>query len=192
MSSTFRNYIAERVPLTAEQWMEIQSRSIRMNFPMHQILLPAGQVCSHLYFLERGLLRFYELIDGVEKTKFFTPPQQLFTSAASFSNQIPAKESIQALLDTEVVAIPFPEVQELYGVVPTWGPFIRKVLLTVNQDTDALLSDSKALSAEDRYRRIVEDEPFIAQNVSVKHMASYLGIAPESLSRIRRRMRGAQ
>lgn len=189
MSAAFQRYIAERVPLTADQWAEIQARCYRLNFPMHHHLLEAGQVCTHLYFIESGLLRFYELVDGEEKTKFFTPPVQLFTSPASFLNQIPAQEFIQALLDSEVWAIPFAEVQELYTLVPTWGPFIRKVLLAVNRDTDALLSASKSQTAEARYLRLVEEEPFIVQNVSVKHLASYLGIAPESLSRIRRRLR---
>jgi CRP-like cAMP-binding protein len=76
----------------------------------------------------------------------------------------------------------------LYGVYPPWHTFIRKVLNEVRQAAEGLLLSQRQLTAEARYLQLLQEDAEIVRAVSVKDMASYLGISPESLSRIRHKL----
>jgi CRP-like cAMP-binding protein len=126
--------------------------------------------------------------DGKDTTKFFTPEYQLFTSQQSFSTQTPARENIEALEDAELLAISHAALQRIYDDVPKWHTLIRRVLQDVNGMTERIYMDSITITAEERYRRLLEDESEIALRAPLKHIASYLGVTPESLSRIRKKL----
>jgi len=185
----FREHISSFISLSPSDWGAIEARLKVEEVGENAWWLEEGKICRKLGWLESGLLRYVEMVDGEEKTKFFTTSGQLFTSSISFADQTPAAESIQVIRPARIHVLSFDQVQEIYQLVPTWALYIRRVLLSVTRDTDQLLSESKTLSAEERYRRLLQEEPELVRDVSIKHLASYLGIAPESLSRIRRRLR---
>ena len=184
----FRQYIANHVSLSSSDWDRIRSVTESSQVAAQELILREGTVCRHLYFLDQGLLRFFQWIDGEDRTKFFTYEQQLFTAQQSFSTQQPARENIQALEDSALLLIPCEEVQRLRQEVPAWSAFTYRVMSQVNIWTDELLVASLNETAEQRYRRMLDEQPDRLQRIPLKHLASYLGIAPESLSRIRRKV----
>jgi len=188
MSCNFRAYISRYVSLTGNEWEEIEEQLIRLSFPARDHILQVGSICNDLYFLESGILRYYEWQDGDEKTLFFTQPDQLFTASESFNKQIPSQVGIEAITPVTVLQMDFAAVQNLNQTSPAWANFTRKVVLDVNSDLQSLLIHSMTMKPGERYQNLLREQPALARHVPLKYLASYLGIAPESLSRIRKRL----
>jgi CRP-like cAMP-binding protein len=181
----FRQFIHNYTPLSNEDWASVEKHLARMEVKKETILLEEGKICRHLYFLESGLLRFFILKNGNDITKYFTDIPYCFTSIKSFDAQIPATESIETLEDTILWAMTFDSVQSLQNL-PAWNKFTRKLIQEVQVFTDEILEDLQTETAENRYKKMLFDNDPLLQRVPLKHLASYLGIAPQSLSRIRK------
>lgn len=184
----FQKYVTDKVAFRSSDWEQVRAVVHYQTVAANELVIREGAVCRHLYFLDQGLLRFFQWIDGEDRTKFFTYEQQLFTAQRSFSSQQPARESVQALEESTLLAIPYKDVQQLRQTVPAWAAFTYQVMAQVNVWTDELLVESLHETAEQRYRRMLAEQPQRLQRIPIKHLASYLGIAPESLSRIRRKI----
>jgi CRP-like cAMP-binding protein len=181
----FRQFIHNYTPLSNENWAIVEMHLVRMEVKKETILLQEGKVCRHLYFLESGLLRFFILKNGNEVTKYFTDVPYCFTSIKSFEAQKPATESIETLEDTFLWAMTFESVQSLQNL-PVWSTFTRKLVQEVQTYTDEILEELQTETAENRYKKMLFNNDPLLQRVPLKHIASYLGIAPQSLSRIRK------
>ena len=151
------------------------------------MLLQEGKICRHLYFLEKGLLRYYFDKEGLEITKYFTTAPYMFTPQTSFSQTIPATESIQAIENSIVWMMKREDAYRLLEI-PSWSEFIRKLIQQVQIYTEEILRDLQTETAENRYRSMLINEPEMVQRIPLKYLASYLGIAPQSLSRIRKKL----
>jgi CRP/FNR family transcriptional regulator, anaerobic regulatory protein len=181
----FRQFIHNYTPLSNADWISVEKHLLRMEVKKESILLQEGKVCRHLYFLESGLLRFFILKKGNDVTKYFTDIPYCFTSIKSFETQKPATESIETLEDTVLWAMTLENVQSLQ-TLPSWNIFTRKLVQEVQTYTDEILEDLQTETAENRYKKMLFDNDPLLQRVPLKHIASYLGIAPQSLSRIRK------
>jgi CRP/FNR family transcriptional regulator, anaerobic regulatory protein len=182
-----RSIIAEYVNLESPDWERIEAGLVRRNLVKGEVLLEQGEVCRTLWFLEAGLLRYYTNgADGVERTKFFTLAPYCFTSQVSFSKNLPAQEAIQALEPSMVWEMPADTAYALL-VLPVWAEFIRKLVLEVQAYTEELLVGAISVTPVERYAQLLQSQQALVARVPIKYLASYLGIAPQSLSRIRRR-----
>lgn len=188
LKQSFRQYIEAKIPLEEEEWQAIQAPFKLKTLKAQEYLLKEGQICSHLFFLKAGLLRFFNWKNGEDKTKFFTFAPKLLTSLDSFSNRKPAQENIQALEDCQILQADYLPLNSLYNQVPAWTQFINAVIRDAQLYSERLILDLQTETAESRYRDILEQSPQMVQRIPLKYLASYLGIAPESLSRIRRRI----
>ena len=189
--TTFRTFVQQKVILSDAEWQHTASLLDCITIPTETLLLREGQICTSLYFLNEGLVRFFVIgADGKETTKFFTLKHQLFTSQQSFSTQSPAREQIETLEDSSFLVLSYTALQDLYHKIPQWHIFIRRVLQEVNSMTEKIYMDSITITAEERYRKMLLEEPEIMLRAPLKHIASYLGITPESLSRIRKKIAG--
>ena len=192
MYAHFKSYIQERSPLRASDWERIQKVFQPLTLASGEHILEEGQICRNLYFLDRGLLRYYNWIDGMDRTKFFTFESQLFTSQGSFSEALPSTENIQAIEPSQVRFTDRQTAKQLFAEIPAWATFVRSIIIDVQVWTSDLLLESLHLTAEQRYLSILQQKPEWIQRIPLKYLASYLGIAPESLSRIRRKLRSSQ
>lgn len=183
----FRKYIESYTDLPNDEWNIIERAFERKVFQKNELILTQGSVCNHFYFLEKGLVRFFVWKEGADVTKFFTMAPYCFTSSCSFRNRRPALENIQAIEETIVWQVTLAKADELLEL-QHWNVFTRRFLLEVQQHTDDLLMESKTDTAGERYRRLMERYPSVINKIPVRHLASFLGIEPQSLSRIRRKM----
>ena len=181
----FRQFIHNYTMISDAEWTIIEKHLVRMEVKKETIILKEGKICRYLYFLESGLLRFFILKNGNDITKYFTDIPYCFTSIQSFETQIPAKESIETLEDTILWAMTFEDVQSLFSL-PAWNTFARKLIQEVQTYTDEILEELQTETAENRYKKMLFEHDTLLQRVPLKHIASYLGIAPQSLSRIRK------
>jgi CRP-like cAMP-binding protein len=182
----FRQFIHNYTLLSNADWAIVEKYLVRMELKKETILLQEGKICRYLYFLESGLLRFFILKNGNDITKYFTDIPYCFTSIKSFEAQKPATESIETLEDTVLWAMTFDSVQSLQTLLPAWNTFSRKLVQEVQTYTDEILEELQTETAENRYKKILFDNDPLLHRVPLKYIASYLGIAPQSLSRIRK------
>lgn len=183
-----RHFITDYTPLEQGEWDQIEACLIRRDVAKGALVLEEGKVCRHLYFLESGLLRFFILKNGDDITKYFTGVPYVFTSQKSFTAQQPAKESIEALENSVIWHITYTDAFRLLAM-EAWSTFIRKLIQEVQTYTEAILEELQTETAEHRYRTLLLNQPALVQRVPLKHLASYLGIAQPSLSRIRKNIR---
>ncbi len=182
-----RQFILNYTNLSNSDWDRINLCLTRQEVSKDTLLLAEGRVCRHLYFLESGLLRFYILKDGNEVTKYFTDVPYVFTSQKSFASQQPAKESIETLEDSVLWRMTYEDAYQLLEI-NAWSTFIRSLIQEVQTYTEDILEALQTETAESRYRKMLTAQPSLVQRVLLKHIASYLGIAQQSLSRIRKNL----
>ncbi|MEO5999107.1 MAG: Crp/Fnr family transcriptional regulator [Chitinophagaceae bacterium] len=151
-------------------------------------LIKAGQVCRYVYFINHGLLRIFYSFDGKDISIGFAGTGEYTSEYESFLTRQPAAQNIEALTNVEVVELGFDDIQILYKLYPVFQEFGRKIAemlyIMLNQRNAALL----AISPEDRYRQMIESNSYLLQNVPQYMLASFIGVTPEHLSRIRKKI----
>ncbi len=183
----FRHFIERYTSLTNAEWEQISRCCEKRIIEKGEIILEQGRICKHLYFLERGLLRFYIFKDGNDITKFFTDAPYCFTSQVSFNTQKPATENIQALEKSIVWQISAEQTHALWEL-KGWANFSRKITQEVQFFTEEILEDIQTETAEYRFKKMLHSTPKLVQRIPLKHLATFLGIAPQSLSRIKKKI----
>ena len=184
MSEPLKDFINNFIALPEEDWEIIQKEFKREVLKKNEIILEEGKICRYFYFLEKGLIRFYCNVGGNDITKMFCVAPYCFTSKVSFRNQSPANEGIQALDDTIVWKIDYGQYKKLEKI-NSWNLFIRSLLNDIQEFMDNRLLESKIYTAEENYKNLMKRYPGIMAKIPLKHLASFLGVAPQSLSRIR-------
>ncbi|NQU88002.1 MAG: Crp/Fnr family transcriptional regulator [Mariniphaga sp.] len=181
----FRNFIENYTVLPDHEWKFIQKAFNKKEYSKNEIILAEGRICKYFYFLEEGLLRYFVLNDGNDVTRFFTIAPYCFTSKDSFRNQTPATENIQALKKSIVWQTTLSQSNKLLEL-KSWNTFTRNFIHEVQSYTEELLFEIKTESARQRYIKLLEKYPGQIQNIPLKYLSIFLGIAPQSLSRIRK------
>jgi CRP-like cAMP-binding protein len=184
---TLRQFIEKYTSLPTDEWRQIFECCEKRIVEKGEIILEEGKVCRYLYFVESGLLRFYINKEGNDITKFFTDAPYFFTSQASFNSQKPATENIQAIEKCSIWQISHKQTNDLYRL-KSWSDFARKIIQEVQFFTEEILEELQTETAEFRYEKMLKNSPSLIQRIPLKYLASYLGIAPQSLSRIRKKM----
>ena len=150
--------------------------------------LEEGRICKQVGFVAKGLLRYYINQDGEEKTYDFSQENEFVCNYESFLPQIPSSKNIQALEDSIVFIISHADLQLFYANVRGGERFgriaIEAVFVKLLQDISALYTETPEL----RYERFLKNHADLQQRISQYHIASFVGVKPQSLSRIRKRI----
>lgn len=186
-----RNFLEIYTPVSEQDWALIASCFEKRIVQKDELVLEAGTICRHLYFVESGLLRYYIIKDGKELTKFFTEAPYCFTSQVSFTSKKAATETIQAIEPCILWRTSLELANDLLAL-QSWNTFIRKLIQEVQAYTEAILQDLQTETAENRYKKMMERNPTLLQRIPLQYLASYFGIAPQSLSRIRKKIATAR
>ena len=163
----------------------LQYRKIKKN----ELLLKEGDVCKNVYFMSLGFFRmFYVDYNGNEINYRFAGKNAFVVDFQSFILQKPSHFYWQAMEDSHLVALPHTEIHKLYRASEKWNNFGRliaeRVYLQLNERVEMLLF----MSPEERYAHLLNTQPELFSQVSQFNLSSYLGVKPESLSRLRKRI----
>ncbi|MDX1911490.1 MAG: Crp/Fnr family transcriptional regulator [Saprospiraceae bacterium] len=150
-----------------------------------RLLQAIGHTCRTIYFINRGLARIFYFKDEVDITESFAFEAQLIARVESLFTGKPSRKGIQMLEDSEVVAINAAGLFNLYNTYPDVERLFRKIFEAGYVDTVNRVESLQFHTAEERYRDLLNTSPDILKRVPLKYIASYLGITPVSLSRIR-------
>jgi CRP-like cAMP-binding protein len=155
----------------------------------NQNLQDIGQKCRTIYFVKEGLARIYYLKDGIEVTEYFAFENDLIIRAESLFTGKPSMKPIQALEKTVFIGIPAELLFSLFDQFPEIERLFRKIIEQAYVNTVNRMEAIQFHAAEERYAQLLEEKPSLIQRISLKHIASYLGITQVSLSRIRAAVR---
>ncbi|MGI4751906.1 MAG: Crp/Fnr family transcriptional regulator [Janthinobacterium lividum] len=157
-------------------------------YKKEDFFLAGGQVCKQVGFVTKGLLRYYINHDGEDKTYDFGQENNFVCNYESFLPQSPSTKIIQALEDCELLVISFADLQIFYQSIKQAERFgrlvIEQVFIQTLQDLSSFYTDSPEL----RYEKFLKKHPDLQQRISQYHIASFVGVKPQSLSRIRKRI----
>ena len=157
------------------------------DFSKNEFLLKEGKTENHYWFLESGFARpFVNDTNGKDITTNFYCPGDIVIDWSSFFLRNPTRENIQALTDCVCWRLDFENFQQLFHSIETFREHGRKRLVSsyfaLKNQSIAVIADQ----AKERYIQLLKNKPLIIQNVSLQHIATYLGITKYSLSRIRK------
>lgn len=154
----------------------------------HEILLNSGNVCKEFYYVHTGCLRTY-FIDrtGREKTRYVMPDCSIGTALTSFITQQPSSELLEALEDTEVLAISYESFFRLNRENDNWNSFYKRILEMAYTFQNRRIEHLLTLTAQQRYELIRGEHPLLLQKLSNRMLAPYLDIREETLSRLKSR-----
>jgi len=146
-----------------------------------------GEKCSEVAFIENGVFRsFYIAPNGNEMTYCFRFPGELMAAYSSFITGKGSVEYMQALSDAEIVVIPKDQIDYLVTKSPAWTHFLKIIAEQQYLELEGRVFQLQRDSAHERYQNLIEEQPEYIRQISVQHLASYLGITQRHLSRIRK------
>jgi CRP-like cAMP-binding protein len=187
MFDKLRTHVLRSVEMSEEDFDQGTNLMIPKRLRRRQYLLQAGDVCKCVGFVSRGCLRLYSLDDlGKEHIQRFAIEGWWMTDSVSYQAQEPAANNIDALEDSELLLIDRTSQEKLIATIPKWGEYLKQELENTLKDALLRISDFVSLSSEDRYKNFLRTYPDLVQRIPLHQIASYLGITPQSLSRIRR------
>lgn len=190
MASTekIRSYLEHFSPLPERDWEVFVSRLEERSFARKELILAAGKIEDHVSFIEEGIIRYFVQEEEKEITFEIAFPNSFATAYDSFLTRAPVRYHAEALTDVRVWRIGYEDLQEMYATTSVGDRIGRlaaeELYIKKNKRQLSLLKDS----AEQRYLGLLTDQPQLIQQVPLKYLASYIGITPQALSRIRKRI----
>lgn len=183
-------YFSGFTSFTANERQALEDSMLIGEYEKGDFLSKEGQANSNSYFVLRGLVRQYRLIDGEETSTGFYTEGQWIISLTGFAKDTTATDYLVCHEDTTVVIGNEEKARQLFLAFPRFETISRAVMETVFAEQQKAMMYHLTASPEARYQRLVETRPELLQRVPQYQLASYIGVKPESLSRIRKRMLG--
>ncbi len=186
MHEKLRSFLERQFPVSDEQFEFIKTLFIPKKARKGEFLLREGEMTRYSIFVASGCLRTYTIDDNGKEHILQFSPENWWTGDMSFTRNAPSQCFIEALEDSEVLLTELSSLQKLNNYIPEsaalYQAALQKSVAAKNQRIVAALS----ASAEERYNDFLKKYPSLQQRVPQHMIASYLGISPETLSRIRK------
>lgn len=181
----FINYI---VPITNNDWQLFESRLFFKEYEKGELLSRTGETENFMYFLVDGVTRIFNFSNNIEYTLRFNFPISAFNSYSSFINQKPSNLNIEAISNIKVFRMSYNDMQSLYEESKTAERVGRRMIELLYEQREIKELQMHSKTAEDYYCELVKNNAQLTKQIPQKYLASYLGITPESLSRIKRNL----
>ncbi len=189
MSKNFKKYILEKIGATESQYKEIEHLVYSLKVKKGTIILKEDQICDRAFFVCKGLLRSYTIDEtGKEHIIQFASENWWIADRSSFYFNEPSYLSIDAIEDTEVIYIKKEFLEKAETLFKTFDMFNTLALQNNIRQMQKRINYLLGATAEKKYLDFIETHREITLRVPLQMIASYLGIAPESLSRVRKEL----
>ncbi|MDR0430450.1 MAG: Crp/Fnr family transcriptional regulator [Tannerellaceae bacterium] len=172
-------------PLSDNAIDKLTSILVRIELKKNETLLREGEISDQMYFVQSGLIRQFYYKNGRDLTEHFACENNIFINIESYLLQEPTKLLIEALEPAVLYGIPYRQVSVLMDEYPDVGVLYRRfmelILIGIQQKIDSFRFET----ANERYHRLLRERPEIVKRAPLVHIASYLLMSPETLSRVR-------
>jgi CRP/FNR family transcriptional regulator, anaerobic regulatory protein len=183
--------ISKKVQLTPEDIALCTKYFEQVRFTKNEIIEEQDKIPEYLYFIVSGFMRlFYYDNNGDEVTTQINHKMGFTASYLRFIHGIKAKENVECITDCTLLRISKPNLRIIIDSSESFKMFSLMIFEQAITSAENRANDLATLNAEQRYKKLLHEKPEILQNVPIQYIASYLGMKPESLSRIRRQMNG--
>ncbi|MFK5893327.1 MAG: Crp/Fnr family transcriptional regulator [Pseudomonadota bacterium] len=195
-STSFRKHISKIVEINDEEWIALSNLLSVVEYKKGSIIYNEGDIHDKIYFINHGIIRSYLIdINGNDFTWYIhysgdgSNIKNIFvTDYASFTRQKQSKLLFEVIKDVELISIGYSSINNLYSLSEKWQKFGRlmaeNAYYLTQQRTLSLLTET----ADIRYKRLLKESPDLLKQVPQYYIASFLGITPQSLSRIRKNL----
>ena len=186
------DFIKSKVTIETADLNRILGAFSQMSLDKHDLILKTGQISKYYYFIKTGAMRFYYGEYEEQLTAWVILKNEFFAEISSLNPQIASRFNIEAIEKTELYCIHKDEMERLYQQIPAWQEFGRRIWENMSIRMIDRIISFQTKSAEQRYLEFMQDVELI-KRIPVKHIASFLGITPNALSRAtneRKRKRG--
>jgi CRP-like cAMP-binding protein len=180
--------MAREMPLTPEEAKFVDEMIPIQSFQKGEILLEEGQIARDCYFTIEGCVRSYQLIDGDERTTHFYVEGDPIASMTSYLNKTPANHYLACVEDSVLAVLHYDNELKLYKKLPRLEALCRTNIEQEFGKQQEILQHYLTKNPEERYLMLLKTRPELLQRIPQYHLASFLGVQPESLSRIRKRI----
>lgn len=183
-----REYYERIINLKESDWTYIASHFRKRVFAKGQAITRKGETEKYLSFIEEGMVRFYIPDEENELTFNFSFSREFTCAYDSFLTQTPSAYELQALSDTTIWSITYDDLQSVYANTQAGnylGRFAAEQLYLAKSKRELSLLK---YNATERYLQLFKEQPDIIRQIPLRYIASYIGITPQALSRIRRQI----
>lgn len=183
-----RAYFDQFLKMTDEDWLIFSSKLIHREFDKNTVILPHGKTERYLNFLSEGSIRHYIPHEDKDLTFGFSFQGQFMSAYDSFITQTPCTYQTESLSHTVLFSLHYNDLQEIYQQTTVGNELGR-----IAAENQFLIKSKRELSllnesAEERYLNLFTERPELIQKIPLKYLASYIGVTPQALSRIRKRI----
>lgn len=188
MKQAFFDFIAQHIQLTLEERTYVEELLPIQTFPKGSFLLQEQSISRQFFFVIKGCVRLFYVVDGLEKSAFFYTENDFVSSYESFTKQSPSKHNFQATEETSVLVISDEHAYQLLAFSPKFDFLARVIMeeeLIAYQD---IVASFITLNPKQRYLKFLNRKGNLLNRLPQHYIASYLGVSPESLSRIKKRI----
>ena len=186
--ATFSHFLEQQLALPNALIEKVIGFFREEQLSKNDFIVKQGQFCKKLCFLKQGYLRFYSYSDRKEVTHWIFGKGQLVTDIASFYLDEPAKWHIQALSNTTVQIIDQKDYDQMRRIIPDWDDFEKRLLVRLMSAMENRVYALLSMSAEERFQYLFDSDPELFNELPLQYLSSMLGMTPETLSRIRRKL----
>lgn len=180
--------IRKFIPLNKQEEAHLKDSFSFLQVPKKFKLAEEGKVAKEIYFINRGLLRLFYCKEGEEITGFIFREGLFASSYDSFLREVPSIQTLETLEDADLLVISKNDLEVLYQKMPSMNILTRKVAEQRFVNAQLILSSFILDNPEERYRKFANENKDLLTRVPQHYIASFLGITPVSLSRIRKRL----
>ncbi len=178
-------YLPANFHLSPKARETLEHAFIQRTATKNELLIEEGHTCRHLYFLESGCIRGFANIDGKDVTQWFGFEHDFVTSFRSFITRTASREYIQVVEDSALWCISKDRLEDILIEFPELEKLVRLIYEQYYIRLEDRYSNAHFKTAAERYEDLIRFSPHIPDRMPLGYIASYLGISPETLSRIR-------
>lgn len=186
MKSPLFTLLSGIVPLSEAFEKALSAEVIPLSLPSRYMLLESPKVSDHAYYIESGHIMTYTFFKGKKQVEGFFGPGQILFSPLSFFAQVPSKEFFQAMSSVELLCVSFKSTQQLLSNYHEANQIQRALMLQYFERERERMHDSVQLHTAERHEKLLRRFPWIEQVIPQESIASYLGVTPQTLSRIKK------
>lgn len=187
MEQILLNFIEKHIQLSEEEKSVIMDLAIFKSFRKGTVLLKEGQLSGEGYFVIQGCIRCYYMVETEEKTTAFYTEYESLTPSSAFTNT-PSEYYVSCLENSILTVVSLETDEELFRKHPNLGKLCRILAKDLHLKSQKAFDNFKISTPEQRYLNLLQTRADLHQRIPQYYLASYLGITPQSLSRMRKRM----
>ncbi|MBR2649260.1 MAG: Crp/Fnr family transcriptional regulator [Sediminibacterium sp.] len=188
-TDNLRKRLSKNSDLTTKEINLVTGYFTEQSIPKKTVILKAGEIAQKAYYINKGCMRVFYVKEDVEISAYFFTEDMFTNACESFIGQKPSRHFIEAAEDSEVLSISYNKLEELYTKLPKANAFFRKMMEERFEAIHNSFTAQILETPEERYSNLQKNNPSLINRIPQHQIATYLGITPISLSRIRSRLK---